>query len=290
MLDGNNERPGIEEKYETASNTGDLTLTLDPDLPGGAPDVLIAAAWGEVRMGGALLRLHSEWSGSEKPVKPTKESIKALVGTKQKPMQGMPKLEDEDRGLTGAEAGRYASAWYAHEMAMLLQKLKTLPEVREQLTFQAMKWRMGESQDPIARSERSELRQLDEARLVALREAAASAQDDEGQARAEAAVRRCELANSLARGREWKEDWDRASDKVAAVLRYWLDQTCGTCHGRKFRLIAGTPSLSNKVCPACGGSGFAHVPHQQDGRKLANYLDGCVHRARQGIKNRLRRG
>jgi hypothetical protein len=286
-----NERPGIEERYETASNTSDLTLQLDTDLPGGAADVLIAAAWGETRMGGALLRLHSEWSGSEKPAKPTKESIKALVGTFQKPLPGLPKMVDDDgmpRALTGAEAAQYASAWYAHEMGLLLQKLKTLPAVREQLTIQAMKWRMGEPQDPITRAERSELREADAARLKELREAVEKAPDEAAKAHAVTRLGQVELLTSYARGAEWKEDWERASDKVAAVLRYWLDQTCQTCHGRKFRLIPGTPALSNKACPACNGSGVALVPHHQDGRKLANYLDQCVHRARLGIRNHLR--
>ena len=288
MLD-TNERPDIEERYETASNTSDLTLQLDPDLPGGAADVLIAAAWSETRLGGALLRLHSEWSASEKPAKPTKEMVKALTGTFQKPLPGMKRRDDGKLiVLTGPEAVQYAAAWYAHEVAMLLQKLKSLPDVREQLILQAMKWRMGESHDPITRSERTEQRELDAKRLKELRADVEKATGEAAKADAEARVKQCELVNSLARGREWKEDWDRASEKAVAVLRYWLDQTCGTCHGRKFRLIEGTPSLSNKVCSACGGSGVAQVPHQQEGRRLANYLDQCVHRARQRISNNLR--
>lgn len=221
----NTERPSIEERYETASNTSDLTLTLDPDLPGGAADVLIACAWSETRLGGALLRLHSEWSACEKPIRPSKERVKALVGTYQVALQGAAPLEEGEKRqpLTTAQATQYAAAWYAHEMAMLLQKLKQLPAVREQVMLQALKWGM-----------------------------------------------------------------EHPEMKAAAIVRYWLDTNCGTCDGRKFRLIPGTPSLSNKTCPSCGGSGVAPVPHGQEGRKLANHMDACVHRARQGIRNHLR--
>lgn len=222
------ERPGIEEKYEVAQSTSDLTLRLDTDLPGGAADILIAAAWSETKLGGALLRLHSEWNASEKPARPTRETVKALTGTFQRTLPGTDALLDaqgKPRTLTSGEASWYASAWYAHEVAMVLQKLKELPGVREQVTLMALRW-----------------------------------------------------------------GWTDAGTKAAAVVRYWLDQNCQTCHGRKFRLIPGTPSLSNKVCNACGGSGVAQVPHGQEGRKLANYMDACVHRARQGIRNRLRRG
>lgn len=79
-----------------------------------------------------------------------------------------------------------------------------------------------------------------------------------------------------------------AQDKAAAVIRYWLDQACGSCHGRKFRLIPGTPALSDRPCLVCHGSGIGHAPYGQDGRKLVNFIDDCVSRARQSIKKRLR--
>lgn len=57
------ERPGVEESYQTASNTSNLTVEADRR---GAGDMLIAAGWSPTRLGMALLRLHSEWDASER--------------------------------------------------------------------------------------------------------------------------------------------------------------------------------------------------------------------------------
>lgn len=77
-------------------------------------------------------------------------------------------------------------------------------------------------------------------------------------------------------------------ETAGAVIKYWLDQTCNACDGRKWRLIPGSPSLSNRMCPACNGTGYCPPPCGQAGRKLANHMDFCVDKARQSIKRRLR--
>jgi len=77
-----------------------------------------------------------------------------------------------------------------------------------------------------------------------------------------------------------------AEAKAAGVIRYWLDQNCPACEGRKWQLIPGTPTLSNRACPTCRGSGIGQVPHGQEGRRLANHLDQCLHRYKQGLKGR----
>lgn len=78
-----------------------------------------------------------------------------------------------------------------------------------------------------------------------------------------------------------------ASVKVPAVIAYWLDQTCHACHGLKFQQIQGTPMLGTKVCHVCGGTGYAPVPYGQEGKRVANYMDDCVQRARDSIRKRL---
>jgi hypothetical protein len=83
-----------------------------------------------------------------------------------------------------------------------------------------------------------------------------------------------------------KWNMDSAEHKAAAVVKYWLNQNCRGCDGRKWQLIPGSPSLSNKMCRVCQGSGVAEVPHGQDGRKLANHLDQCVHRYKQTMRTR----
>lgn len=87
------------------------------------------------------------------------------------------------------------------------------------------------------------------------------------------------------------EKWgiEDSADVAPAAIMYWLDQTCRTCSGLKWMLIPGAPALSNRHCRACHGSGVASVPHGQAGRRLCNFLDDCVSRAQQSLRNRLQR-
>ncbi|PUA95505.1 hypothetical protein C8C99_0305 [Acidovorax sp. 107] len=84
---------------------------------------------------------------------------------------------------------------------------------------------------------------------------------------------------------KWKvED---AEQVAGALLRWWLAPNCHACHGRKFEVIPDTGRLSSKHCKPCGATGKLRIPHGEAGRKLANFMDDCVHRARQSIKKRL---
>lgn len=84
-----------------------------------------------------------------------------------------------------------------------------------------------------------------------------------------------------------KWGWDEPETMSARVLRWWLDQTCHTCHGTKFRLFEGTRRQSPKVCSECKGSGHSEVPYGQKGAKLANWMDEGVNIARRRIKKAL---
>ena len=84
--------------------------------------------------------------------------------------------------------------------------------------------------------------------------------------------------------------WGAADPQTVAaeVVRWWLSQVCQECHGTKFEHVPGTGRLSAKQCKACRGSGLAPVPGGDLGKRLANWLDECVHAGRDGIKKRLR--
>lgn len=84
----------------------------------------------------------------------------------------------------------------------------------------------------------------------------------------------------------WKWDDPMLS---AEILQWWLDQTCRVCHGTRWQLIAGTNRLSNRPCHGCHGSGIREVPHGQQGRKMANFMDDCVNVSRAGIRKALQR-
>lgn len=84
---------------------------------------------------------------------------------------------------------------------------------------------------------------------------------------------------------KWKvED---AEQVAGALLRWWLAPNCHACHGRKFEVIPDTGRLSSKHCKPCGATGKLRIPHGEAGRRLANFMDDAVHRARQSIKKRL---
>lgn len=143
------EKPNVEELYDSATHASNLRVVADRNGPA---DVLIAQGWNTSRLGAALMRLHSEWSGAAHPKKPTRAAIETLA-------QSLPRLEDGKRKvkvtvlqdgkpviienmvpnmvLDMAGAQRTASDWHRHEVKILMGKLKTLPVVREQLAMWA---------------------------------------------------------------------------------------------------------------------------------------------------------
>lgn len=271
------ERASVEEQYEIASNTRDLSVRSHQ---AGAVDVLAAHAWSATRLGGALLRLHSQWESAEKPVRQEPRPLKHFLQT-------LPR--DKAQEAHQAEVERFA-AWYLQDMAALIGNLAALPVVREQLTLQALKWGMGAHPDVTMRALLAEQDKADDRALAACRSAVENTDGAENlvaQLQAlteEVAARRAALR---------LEEVDRAMEKAVAVIRYWLDQTCPRCQGRKFLVLAGTPALSNRPCPqprdgGCGGSGLGKVPHGQEGRRLCVFLDDCVARGRQAMRQRLR--
>lgn len=200
-----NEKPDIEERYMSACTASNLRV--EADRPSAA-DIIIAAGWSQSRIGGALLRLHTEYDASERL---------RLATADQFLPEG--KTTKEQRG----RAAHDAHVFNLHEAGLLLGKLKTLPVVREQITLQMVKWKIAEPQE-----------------------------------------------------------------KGIQVLRWWLAQTCPTCRGTKFQCVPGTDRQSGKACAKCRGTGLREVPCEQEGRKLANFLDQCVARARLEIARRLR--
>ena len=81
---------------------------------------------------------------------------------------------------------------------------------------------------------------------------------------------------------------ERPDAVASAVIAWWLNRVCKTCHGRKFDAIPGTPSLSAIECPKCHGSGESTLPYDSAGRDLASWMDACKHMHVGIIKRRLR--
>jgi hypothetical protein len=86
------------------------------------------------------------------------------------------------------------------------------------------------------------------------------------------------------------ERWgiERPAAVAAAVLSWWIAHVCGSCQGRRFELITGTPALSARPCRACHGTGEQPIPYGEAGKRLVAFLDDCRARGVQSIKYRLR--
>ena len=93
-----NETRTIEEAYTSACSAS--SLKVEADVRGSA-DLMIVAGWNNARVGSALMRLVSEWEGSETP-RPGK--------------------------------------WFENEAMLLAIKLKSLASVKAQVSIQAHKW------------------------------------------------------------------------------------------------------------------------------------------------------
>jgi len=78
------------------------------------------------------------------------------------------------------------------------------------------------------------------------------------------------------------------AEASAETLMWWLDAKCRHCHGRKWEIIKDTGRLSDKVCPACRGSGERPRPGGLQTNRILVYLDHCVHQSRRSMKHRLR--
>jgi len=216
MTDNKDAPPDITERYSSATHASSLVVTAER---GGAGDMLIAAGWSKSRLGAALMRLHSEWDGTPKPRRQPPEAINALASRI---------AEDEKQAAPTAEHHRKARAeaakWHTHEVKIQLGRLKTLPEVREQLRLKAIEWA-----------------------------------------------------------------YTAPEDVAAGALMWWLDPICPVCHGQRWEVIPGTPSLGGTKCKACHGTGERSSAHGVGTVMLVAYINDCVSRARADMKPRLRR-
>ena len=133
------QKPTIEERYSGAIHASNLRVQAERTGPA---DVLIAAGMSPSRLGAALMRLHSEWDAVEHPKRPTTEMTQAVykaLTPARIPLVVSPEryraLELEDEQQRRASAAITTNKWYVHELGLLFQKLKTLPEVRRGLSF-----------------------------------------------------------------------------------------------------------------------------------------------------------
>jgi hypothetical protein len=121
------EKPTVDERYQSATGTSNLRVDTRDGAPITSADVILAAGMSDSRLGMALLRLHSEYDSAAKPRKLNPAQIKALSLT-MKDAKGRPDI---------MRARREAAAWYASELRLLAQSLKSRGAVLEQMMLWA---------------------------------------------------------------------------------------------------------------------------------------------------------
>lgn len=263
MLEGNTEKPGVEERYESACGASSLKVQAERGGPG---DLLIAAGWSEQRTGMALLRLHSEFTGAAKPSRLTPAQIQALADT----FKSADEAERTNRDRENGELERL------HD---LLSKLEPEDEQRVDLAEKL-----------------AELESLYERGYLPL-PAVKVAGNHLARARAHAARWYANelilLALSLkSRPAVWAQllPWAQAKgipeDQVAQALFHWLDPVCSHCGGHGLHKAKDAPALSAKQCRACNGTGTKMIP--EGGTRVLSFISTCTSQARESLGKRLR--
>lgn len=129
MTEEKDKPPCIAERYATSVGTSNLRVEAERGSPA---DMVIAAGMNEQRLGMSLRRLATEWDCQAKPQKASPEILAAMQAAYPRLETGMVVYKGQQ--ITPAQAAhREAADWHAHEMALLFQRLKTLPEVRAAL-------------------------------------------------------------------------------------------------------------------------------------------------------------
>lgn len=143
VIDENNPPPTIDEQYSHAVGASNLRVQTDRR---NVADMVIAAGMNPHRLGLALRRLATEWDATGKPPPLSDANIEAMAakyprvegkGTVLFKVTGRDGKVTEQEMLPLVAATMEAEQWYLHELGMLFQRLKTLPEVRNGLVWWA---------------------------------------------------------------------------------------------------------------------------------------------------------
>lgn len=124
----NDEKRGIEEAYTSAMATSDLRV--EAEVRGDA-DVIIASGWSQMRIGGAILRLHTEFDSTPKP--------RMLEAEYFLP----PGKATKDQRK---HANKQAHEFNLNQMGLFLERLKALSDVRGQVVLQLVKWSVEDAE------------------------------------------------------------------------------------------------------------------------------------------------
>lgn len=82
-----------------------------------------------------------------------------------------------------------------------------------------------------------------------------------------------------------------ASRLGTQILTHWINDTCPVCNGLKFMAIDGAPTLSDRPCQPCNGTGRRKLPYGgaelEVVRDVMERADSAVSTIRRGLAGKL---
>jgi hypothetical protein len=123
-----------EERYTSAIPASSLKFEAHKQ---GSADVIAAAGMSRSRVGAALMRLHTEWDRAEKPRRIDSAGLQRIAA----------ELCDDEGRPDHARAEIEAAKWHHQQCIFALMRLKTLREVRVELTAQMVRWKIVDPAD-----------------------------------------------------------------------------------------------------------------------------------------------
>jgi len=144
----NDEKRGVEEAYTSATTTSDMRVVVDSDVQGDA-ETIIAAGMSKSIAGACFMRLHGEWSRSEKPRPPTAEAVKKLAESltfdqlvTMRASLGLASIGNlrPSAVVSQMAAEAQAKAWYVAEVELLLGKLQSFRAAKNHLIAYLGSW------------------------------------------------------------------------------------------------------------------------------------------------------
>lgn len=144
----NDEKRGVEEQYASATTTSDMRVVVDSEKQGDA-ETIIAAGMSKSVAGACFMRLHSEWSRSEKPRLPSAQAVRKLAESltfdqlvKMRADLGLASIGNLRPSAVVAQmaAEAQAKAWYVAEVEMLLGKLQSFRAAKGHLLSHLESW------------------------------------------------------------------------------------------------------------------------------------------------------
>jgi hypothetical protein len=229
MLDGSTDRPDLIERYETASSTSDLTVD---EHRGGPARMVIAAG-------------------------------KALAGKR----DADGKLTDRPETIASIGLGhalaRLHSEWHGcekpihHAPKSIRAWIELLPliEVGKRTVRGVPVPVMGRDKDGARTRHNEERERLDALYQQELKYLAQKLPS-------RLAVRQKLYTVALMWG------WEDAEEKVAALVKYWVDSNCVACNGTGSVMVGEKP----QTCTSCGGHCKSPVPGGYEGYLMHDHM------------------